>query len=187
MGNKDKRNKRAKLKAKQARVAKQKSRSTVSNKAVSTDSSLPSLDAFKSSLEARLAKRLMETTFEELTVGGSKLRFEMALAIDGYPFELPDGANADDYCSLLTNDQYMSGYYDEVINEVFWEAQASDNDSLDEDSSQVIEGDEPVYSTHCMACDHGENYLKGEEVPESCPVCSEHKDYNILDLIALHD
>lgn len=185
MGNKDKRNKRAKLKAKQARVAKQKSRSVTSNRVISTGSASPSLEAFKSALEARLAKRLTETTFEELTVGGSKLRFDMAMAIDGYPFVLPEGAKEEDYCPLLTNDQYMSGYYDDVISEVFWKAQGSGSDAFGEGVPESIREEEPVYSTHCMACDQGKNYLQGDPVPESCPECGEHKDFNILDLIAL--
>lgn len=74
---------------------------------------------FKSALEARLAKRLENQTFDEMTVGGSKLRFDMAMAIDGYPFELPDGANQADYKSLMTSEEYMSGRYDDVIDAVF--------------------------------------------------------------------
>ena len=180
MSNKEKRNKRAKLKAKQARVARQKSQSPAFVTTVNNGTGEPSLSEFRAALETRLVKRLTETTFDELTVGGSKMRFDMALAIDAYPFELPDGANADDYCALLTHEQYMSGYYDGVIEEVFWQAQNSCDRSSTEES-------EPIYSTHCMACDHGKDYFKGEKVPESCPVCSEHKDYNILVLIALHD
>lgn len=38
---------------------------------------------------------------------------------------------------------------------------------------------EPVYSTNCMMCDNGKNYFVGEAVPESCPVCGEHKDYDM--------
>ena len=28
------------------------------------------------------------------------------------------------------------------------------------------EQQEPVYGTHCMSCDNGKNYFKGEKVPE---------------------
>jgi len=79
-------------------------------------------DAFKTLLKERLARRLQKQSFDELTVGGSKLRFEMALAIDEYPFEIPEGEDEADYKALLTNEQYMSGYYDEVIDEVFHQA-----------------------------------------------------------------
>ncbi|MEH6348371.1 MAG: hypothetical protein V7785_24970 [Bermanella sp.] len=80
---------------------------------------------FKKALEERLFKRLKTQTFDEMTVGGSKLRFDMAMAIDGYPFELPEGAVEEDYQSLLTNEQYMSGEFDEVIDKVFSKAQTS--------------------------------------------------------------
>ncbi|MGS0824849.1 hypothetical protein ACVBIO_03475 [Shewanella sp. 0m-8] len=38
----------------------------------------------------------------------------------------------------------------------------------------------PVYSTYCMKCDNGKNYYEEESVPESCPVCGEHKEFSIL-------
>ncbi|AEG13590.1 hypothetical protein Sbal175_4378 (plasmid) [Shewanella baltica BA175] len=44
---------------------------------------------------------------------------------------------------------------------------------------------EPVYSTHCMMCDHGKSYVEDEQVPESCPVCGEHKEFTILLLDSL--
>ncbi len=74
---------------------------------------------FKRALEERLAKRLETQTFDEMTVGGSKLRFDMAMAINGYPFELPEGAVEKDYTSLLTEEEYMSGKFDDIIDEVF--------------------------------------------------------------------
>ena len=39
---------------------------------------------------------------------------------------------------------------------------------------------EPIYSTHCMKCDNGKYYYEDECVPESCPVCGEHKEFSIL-------
>ncbi len=80
---------------------------------------------FKKTLEERLFKRLKTQTFDEMTAGGSKLRFDMAMAIDGYPFELPEGAVEEDYQPLLTNEQYMSGEFDEVIDKVFSKALTS--------------------------------------------------------------
>lgn len=82
-------------------------------------------DQFKNKLKSRLKKRLKTQSFDEMTVGGSKMRFDMALAIDGYPFEVPEGENEKDYQALLTQDQYLSGEYDDVINEVFSEAMAN--------------------------------------------------------------
>jgi hypothetical protein len=74
---------------------------------------------FKKALEERLARRLQSETFDKITVGGSKMRFDMAMAINGYPFELPEGANEEYYSSLLTEQQYMSGQFDGIIDEVF--------------------------------------------------------------------
>ncbi len=82
-------------------------------------------DLFRNKLKARLRKRLKTQSFDEMTVRGSKMRFDMALAINGYPFEIPRGADEKDYESLLTDDQYQSGEYDDVIDEVFKEALTS--------------------------------------------------------------
>jgi rubrerythrin len=45
----------------------------------------------------------------------------------------------------------------------------------------------PVYGTHCMKCDKGQFYLEDEDLPESCPVCGEHKEFTILRLESLKD
>jgi len=76
-------------------------------------------DQFRNKLTTRLKKRLKTQTFDEMTVSGSKMRFDMAMAIDGYPFEIPEGANEKDYARLLTQEQYLSGEFDQIIDEVF--------------------------------------------------------------------
>ena len=79
-------------------------------------------DQFRKKLKLRLKNRLKTQTFDEMTVGGSKLRFDMALAINGYPFRIPRHADEKDYTALLTDEQYQSGDYDDIIDEVFFEA-----------------------------------------------------------------
>lgn len=79
-------------------------------------------EKFKIELKKRLSKRLKSQSFDEMTVGGSKMRFEMELAINEYPFEIPEGESEKDYESLLTEEQYMSGDFDKIIDEVFSEA-----------------------------------------------------------------
>jgi hypothetical protein len=74
---------------------------------------------FKKTLEERLEKRLEIQSFDEMTVQGSKIRFDMAMAIMEYPFEIPDGANEQDYEALLTEQEYMAGKFDDVIDAVF--------------------------------------------------------------------
>ena len=82
-------------------------------------------EKFKIGLKERLAKRLETQSFDEMTVHGSKIRFEIAMAINGYPFKLPEGAIKKDYESLLTDQQYMSGEFDAIIDKVFSEALTS--------------------------------------------------------------
>jgi hypothetical protein len=79
-------------------------------------------DQFRNKLKVRLKKRLKMQTLDQITAGGSKMRFDMSLAIDGYPFEIPRGADKKDYKSLLSSEQYQSGEFDDVIEEVFFEA-----------------------------------------------------------------
>ena len=82
-------------------------------------------EKFKIDLKDRLSKRLESQSFDEMTVGGSKMRFEMEMAINEYPFEIPDGESEEDYEALLTEQQYMSGDFDKIIDEVFCEARNS--------------------------------------------------------------
>lgn len=67
------------------------------------------VNQFRTNLIDRLESRLLEESFEEMTVGGSMLRFEMAMAITGDSIYEP----------LLTTEQYHSGIYEIVIEEVF--------------------------------------------------------------------
>ncbi|MBF4374428.1 hypothetical protein [Vibrio anguillarum] len=122
MTNREKRAKRAKVKAKQNRVAKQASRNIMNPKQnyQLTEESMDLIKSnFKVALEERLEKRLKTQTFSDLTIGGSRVRFEMEMAISDYPFELPDEALAEDYEALLPMDTYLSGIFDDVITAVF--------------------------------------------------------------------
>ncbi len=67
------------------------------------------VNEFRTNLIDRLESRLLEESFEEMTVGGSMLRFEMAMAITGNSIYEP----------LLTTEEYHSGVYKVVIDEVF--------------------------------------------------------------------
>lgn len=76
-------------------------------------------DQYRNKLTVRLRKRLKDQSFDEISAGGSRMRFDMSMAIDGYPFELPPGADPKQYSPLLTHEQYMSGQYDDITNEIF--------------------------------------------------------------------
>jgi hypothetical protein len=67
---------------------------------------------FRISLIERLEERLKTRSFDELTCGGSKLRFAMSMAIAGDPFgDLPP---------LLTDAQFFdSDEFDSVVDDVF--------------------------------------------------------------------
>jgi rRNA maturation protein Nop10 len=42
-----------------------------------------------------------------------------------------------------------------------------------------------LISTHCMKCEHGDFYVGDEytdDLPESCPVCGEHKEFSYFTL-----
>ena len=78
---------------------------------------------FKNKLNARLRQRLKIEPFEQIAFLGSKLYFQVRMAIlDVYPFEIPEGSNEKDYEGLLTIEQYDSGKFDKIIDEVFYEA-----------------------------------------------------------------
>lgn len=79
-------------------------------------------EQFREQLQARLEKRYETMTFDEISCHGSKMRFDMELAIDGYPFEIPEGRDPKDYEPLLSRQEYLSGTFDDIIDEVFAEA-----------------------------------------------------------------
>ena len=82
----------------------------------------PSVEEFAEALETRLVRRLKQSRIGELTAGGSQMRFEMSLAITGYPFEPDDEVDPQDYEPLLTDEQYHSFIYDDAIDELFHRA-----------------------------------------------------------------
>jgi len=60
--------------------------------------------------------------------------------------------------------------------------QCSDKLNLNDRKLKMDVKKEPVCGTHCMMCDHSKNYDEDDRVPESCPVCGEHKEFTILHL-----
>jgi len=58
-------------------------------------------------------------------------------------------------------------------------------DLVKENRMHKVPNDEPAYTTHCMSCGHGQSYTENDNIPESCPVCGEHKEYSILNINSL--
>jgi hypothetical protein len=51
---------------------------------------------------------LNNETFENMTCGYSKLKFEMAIGLLGYPFEKPEWMNINDFKKFVTKKEYES-------------------------------------------------------------------------------
>jgi len=71
----------------------------------------------KAEAQRRLNLWLENSTFEEMTISGSLIRFNMSLGLLGYPFEKKGWMI--DYNKFITEDEYYSKEYDEIISELF--------------------------------------------------------------------
>jgi hypothetical protein len=74
----------------------------------------------------RLDLWLQNTTFEEMTVGFSMVRFNMALGLlNGYPFQKEKWMT--DFDSFVTEDEWSKPEYDNIMNNLFYEALKKNN------------------------------------------------------------
>jgi hypothetical protein len=72
-------------------------------------------------VKRRLNLWLENSTFEEMTVNGSKMRFETALGMVGYPF-VPESWMSKKDCSQFIKDyEFYSQEYNDIIDELFKE------------------------------------------------------------------
>lgn len=75
------------------------------------------------------ARRRMEiwlshSTFDEMTITGSKLRFDMALGLyGGYPFKIPEWMSDEAFNDFITESEFHASEYQEIINQLFEQAQ----------------------------------------------------------------
>nr|WP_299384170.1 hypothetical protein [Allomuricauda sp.] len=75
------------------------------------------------------AKRRMElwlshSTFDEMTAMGSRLRFDMALGLyGGYPFEMPEWMEDSAFNDFVSEFEYDTLEYQEIINQLFEKAE----------------------------------------------------------------
>jgi|DEB0MinimDraft_10_1074344.scaffolds.fasta_scaffold138151_3 hypothetical protein len=61
--------------------------------------------------------------FDEMTVGGSKIRFDMALGLmGGYPFEPRSWMKEVDFSGFVSRDEFDSNDYDTIIDELYLDA-----------------------------------------------------------------
>lgn len=79
----------------------------------------------KEELEKRLAIWLEKTNFEKLSFFGSKLIFEMSLGAVGLghvPKENTNLIDKNDFQRFITDEEFNSPEYNEIINELFEKA-----------------------------------------------------------------
>ena len=61
------------------------------------------------------------SSFDHMTVGGSFIRFNMGVAAAGYPFEPEDWMNPEDFKRFITDEEFDSPEYDNLMEELFRE------------------------------------------------------------------
>lgn len=67
----------------------------------------------------RINQWLKNSTFEEMTVYYSKMRFDMALGLAGYPFKKEEWMLDNDFNTFVSDEEYNSEHYDIIINELY--------------------------------------------------------------------
>lgn len=77
----------------------------------------------KTEAERRLNLWLSNTSFNEMTVYGSFIRFNIALGLfGGYSFEKENWMNKDDFNGFVTEHEFYSEDYDLILQELFYKS-----------------------------------------------------------------
>jgi hypothetical protein len=71
----------------------------------------------KAEAERRLKLWLEHSTFDEMSVYGSMIRFNMSLGLLGYPFEKEPWM--ENFNKFITEEEFNSQEYDEIVSELF--------------------------------------------------------------------
>lgn len=67
----------------------------------------------------RLNLWLDNSTFEEMTVGYSKMRFHMAIGLGGYPFEKESWMDKEDFKPFVTDEEFYHPMCDYIVDYMF--------------------------------------------------------------------
>jgi len=70
-------------------------------------------------IERRISEWLKYSTFEEFTVQGSFLRFEMAIGLNGYPFVKEEWMKNKNFNKFISDEEFYSDEYNKILNEIF--------------------------------------------------------------------
>lgn len=77
-------------------------------------------EKIKTEAERRLNEWLQNSSFDEMTVGGSLMRFDMALGLmGGYPFNKPEWMKGKKFNSFVTEEEFNSKEYENIIKELY--------------------------------------------------------------------
>lgn len=80
----------------------------------------------KSEAKRRLKLWLSNSSFDEMTVHGSFIRFNMSIGLlGGYPFEKEQWMDKNDFGGFVTESEFDSLDYDLILHELFNEAMAN--------------------------------------------------------------
>jgi hypothetical protein len=69
--------------------------------------------------KVRLKLWLKHSTFEEMTVHGSFIRFDMAIALGGYPLKPEEWMEGHDFSSCVDNNEFYSPEVNEMLRGLF--------------------------------------------------------------------
>jgi hypothetical protein len=95
-------------------------------------------ETIRTEAQRRLNEWLENSTFDEMSVGGIKMRFDMSLGLfQGYPFIKPDWMVTKKFNGFVSEEELNSKEYDVIIDQLF-------NTQLD---LSLIE-DKSTYSLH---------------------------------------
>ncbi|WP_417800742.1 hypothetical protein [Tenacibaculum sp.] len=68
----------------------------------------------------RVDEWLKHSSFDEMSVMGSKMRFDMSLGLfGGYPFEEPEWMLDKSFNSFITEEEFNSSEYEKIIDNLF--------------------------------------------------------------------
>jgi hypothetical protein len=68
----------------------------------------------------RLDMWLKNSTYYDMTCCGSYIRFNMAIGLNGYPFDKEKWMKKDEFNKFITDEEFDSIEYDEIIDELFY-------------------------------------------------------------------
>jgi len=77
-------------------------------------------EEIREEVERRLVLWLENSSFDDMTIGGSYLRFTIGIGLlGGYPFKKEEWMGKDDFNSFINMSEFNSTEYDDIMREIF--------------------------------------------------------------------